>query len=83
MDPEQRTAFFRGAADSLVAGVPPEDREKLTVDVAQLLGSSRPTPEPAPAPPPAASPRRLTLILDRLDSSAAQRANGRNARPSS
>jgi hypothetical protein len=78
---ERRCAFFRGVADALIAAAPPEDREKLSADVARLLGG-RPAPVPTPPPvasPPAASPRRLTLILDRLDSPAAGRGNGRSA----
>jgi hypothetical protein len=84
VDAERRGAFFRGVADALIAGAPSEDRERLATDVARLLGSGRPAAPPHPAParvpaPPAASPRRLTLILDRLDSSTIERGSGRNA----
>jgi hypothetical protein len=76
----RRTAFFREVADALIAGSPREDREKLSADAAQLLGSTGATPPvPAAAPPPAASPRRLTLILDRLDSSATGRGKGHSS----
>jgi hypothetical protein len=69
-------AFSREVADALLAGVPPEEREPLSRDVAQLMGAGRPVRAPGPASAaPAASPRRLTLILDRLDSSAAERGH--------
>jgi Domain of unknown function (DUF4388) len=84
VDVAARDALFRAVADALVASAPPEDREKLSADVAQLLASGRPAAPPDRTPPrvpavPAASPRRLTLILDRLDSTGVERGHGRGA----
>jgi hypothetical protein len=77
VDADRRRAFFREVADALIEGVPSDAREALSRDVAQLLSAGRPAPPSAPASAaPAASPRRLTLILDRLDSSAVERGHG-------
>jgi hypothetical protein len=73
---DRSPAFFREVADALLAGVPPQERETLSRDVARLLGGGRPAVPSVGAPAePAASPRRLTLILDRLDSSAGERGH--------
>jgi hypothetical protein len=78
----QRPSFFREVADAVLASVPFELRAPLSRDFTQLLGARgfapARTPTPAPAQP-AANPRRLTLILDRLDSS----EGNRSGRPSS
>jgi hypothetical protein len=67
----QERTFFREVAEALLARVPAEEREPLSRDVAPMLGKGPlgPAPPSSPAAVPAASPRRLTLILDRLDSS--------------
>ena len=76
LDADPRRAFFHEVADALLAGAPSADREPLSRDFAQLLGGGRPAPSSGPSSaPPAASPRRLTLILDRLDSSGGERGH--------
>jgi hypothetical protein len=70
--------FLAAVGDALLALLPPAEKDPLSRDIARLLRpgpSAPPTPTPAPAPP-AASPRRLTLILDRLDSSPGPRGRG-------
>ncbi len=75
----QERTFLRDVAEALLARVPPEERGRLSRDVTQLLAAGAPAPVPPSgltAAQPAASPRRLTLILDRLDSSAGERGRG-------
>jgi hypothetical protein len=76
LEASREPTFFREVADAVLAGVPSEQQDALSRDFAQLLGARGRAPAPSPTPVPAlpaASPRRLTLILDRLDSSPANR----------
>ncbi len=71
---DRRWAFFREVANVLLARLPVAEQEGLARMIAPLLLAEPPARAPrkdgASAPsPPAASPRRLTLILDRLDAS--------------
>ena len=79
VDPERHGAFMREVAEAVRAQASPIEQERLARWVTPFLRGGQGAAEPSPnrAAVPAASPRRLTLILDRLDASPAAPGRGR------